>query len=210
MNHVHPRRLRHAGLALCLALTLGACTGLDLRPAPMALYDLGVTPSQSLPAELAPAQLKLSAAPWLSATAMHYRLSWLDPSRRRAYAESRWVSAPADMLGIALDRGLAAGAGGLHCHLRVELDEFVQVFDSDTQSHVELIVRVALLPSRSAVPLARTEFRISEAAPSADASGGVSAHRSAAQRLVHEVSAWLVALDRASTPGLNGSGRCGV
>ena len=210
MNHVHPRRLRHAGLALCLALTLGACTGLDLRPAPMALYDLGVTPSQSLPTGLAPAQVRLRAAPWLSATAMHYRLSWLDPSRRRAYAESRWVSAPADMLGLALDRGLAVGAGGLHCRVRVELDEFVQVFDSSTQSHVQLIVRVTLLPARSAAALARTEFRITETAPSADAAGGVSAHRSAAQRLVNEISTWLVALDRASMPGLNTSGRCGV
>ena len=210
MKHFSCRKLRRAGVVLGVALALGACSAIDLRPPPMALYDLGVAPASSLPTALAPAQVVLNAASWLSATAMHYRLSWQDPSRRRAYAESRWVSAPADMLGIALDRGLAGGAGGLHCHLRVELDEFVQVFDSDTQSHVELIVRVALLPSRSAGPHARTEFRITEAAPSADASGGVSAHRSAAQRLVHEISAWLVALDRASTAGLNGSGRCGV
>ena len=210
MKHLPYRKLCCACVAFGVALMLGACSGIGLRPAPMALYDLGVTPSQSLPTGLAPAQVRLSAAPWLSATAMHYRLSWLDPSRRRAYAESRWVSAPADMLGLALDRGLAVGAGGLHCRVRVELDEFVQVFDSSTQSHVQLIVRVTLLPARSAAALARTEFRITETAPSADAAGGVSAHRSAAGRLVEELSTWLVALDRADTPGLNTSGRCGA
>ncbi len=210
MNPVPYRRLQHAGVALCLVLALGACSGLALRPAPMAVYDLGITSGQSLPPELAPAQLILSTAPWLSPTAMQYRLSWLDPDRRRTYAESRWVSAPADMLGLALDRGLMVGAGGQPCRLRVELDEFVQVFDSSTQSHVEVIVRVALLPARSQLPVARAEFRIEEAAPSADAAGGVSAHRSAAGRLVHEISTWLVALDRASTPGLNTAGRCGV
>ncbi len=87
MKHLPYRNLRCACVALCLALILGACSGMDLRPAPMALYDLGVTPSQSLPTELAPAQVRLSAAPWWWATAMHYRLSWLNPSRRRAYAE---------------------------------------------------------------------------------------------------------------------------
>ena len=210
MKHLSCRKLRRTCVVLGVALALGACSGIDLRPPPMALYELGVAPSSSLPANLVPAQVMLSAAPWLSATAMHYRLSWLDPSRRRAYAESRWVSAPADMLGLTLDRGLAVGAGGLHCRVRVDLDEFVQVFDSSTQSHVEMIVRVALLPARSEAALARIEFRITETAPSADAAGGVSAHRSAAQRLVNEISTWLVALDRASMPGLNTSGRCGV
>ncbi len=210
MSYFSCPKLRSACAALCVALTLGGCGTLNLRSPPMALYDLGVTSAQPLPLELAPVQVSVFAPPWLSAGAMQYRLAWHDPDRRRAYAESRWVSSPTEMLSLALDRGLSAGSGGLHCRLRVELDEFIQVFDSSAQSHVELIARVALLPPRSEAPIARTEFRITEAAPSADAVGGVSAHRAGTGRLVHEISAWLSALDRASAPRLNSRGRCGA
>lgn len=210
MSYFSIRSVRGACTALLTALALGGCGGLQLKPLPMAVYDLGVMADRPLPVALAPMRVQVVAPPWLSASTMQYRLAWQDPDRRRAYAESRWVSAPAEMLGLALSRGLSAGSGGLRCRLRVDLDEFVQVFDSTALARVQLIARVGLLPARGEAPIARTELNIIEDAPSADASGGVSAYRVATGRLVDEVSHWLVVLDESLAPGLNSPGRCGA
>ena len=198
------------GMALFATLALAGCSGLQLKPPPMAIYDLGVTTARPLPSKLAPAQIRITTPPWLSTSAMQYRLIWQDPDRRRSYAESRWASPASDLLSLALDRGLSAGSGGLRCRLQVDLDEFIQVFDTPAQSHVDIVVRIGLLPPRSEVPLAQTEMVLKENAASIDAAGGVAAHRVATDRLITAITEWLVALDRDTEGGLNSRGRCGA
>lgn len=204
-----PGRARSILASVAAATLLSACGAIQIQPKPVAGYDLGLSQGPVLAAELAPAQIEVVAPPWLTVGAMQYRLAWDQPERRRAFSESRWVALPADLLVLALDRALLAGNGSGRCRLRIELDEFVQLFDSAERSAVEVVVRAGLLAARSDTAFARREFRIREPAPSADAPGGVSAYRVAVDRLAGELAGWIVALDRMAGPGLNAEGRCG-
>ena len=216
MNRTSPvlfNPFRRTVAAALLTLALAGCGGLQLQPRQQAVYDLGLgersMPIPALAAELAPAQIVFVTPPWLDSGAMQYRLAWNDPARRRAFAESRWVSAPASMLGLVLDRALRPDAASGRCRLRVDLDEFVQVFSTAERSEIRIVLRAGLLPPRSDTALASREFSVVEPAPSADASGGAQAFRVGAQRLGAELSDWISKLDREPGGGLNAQGRCG-
>jgi len=198
-------------LPLCLAIVLGvsACGNLG-APAPRAaLFDLGLVEPLDPPAPAVPASLEVRAPSWLSYTAMQYRLEYHQPARRDAFLESRWVSPPAEMLRQALDRALVANVVPTNeCRLHVDLDEFVQVFDSARSSHAEIAARAALLPARSDGVLVRQTFVVRQPTPTADAPGGVIAHRRAVQDLAQQLAAWLDGLDRDRGQGLNTMDRC--
>lgn len=191
-------------------MLLAACGGLQLKPPAMAFYDLGPGKLHALESALAPSQVVVNTRPWLAVSAMQYRLLWQDPDRRRAYAESRWASQPAEMLALVLERSLGIGTGGLRCRLQVDLDEFVQVYPNAAHSRVEIIARMGLIPPRSDTPIAHREFRIVEPAGTADAAGGVAGFRQASERLAMEAAEWISGLDRESGERLNGRGRCGT
>lgn len=201
---------RAAAWAMAFAAALSAgCGTIGTPPRPVAFYDLGLTDSVSLPATAVPAQVEVLAPSWLDVAQMQYRLQWDQPQRRRTYSESRWVAQPAELLARALERGLRGeGEGKNTCRLRVELDEFVQDFQSGSASTVVIVVRASLLP-RAGTPLGRREFRVTLPAPTADAEGGVSAHRAAVRQLAGELGGWLAALDHDGRQGLNTGGRCG-
>lgn len=203
------RGFRALASALVAVALLAGCSALELRPKPMAFYDLGLGPAAVLPAALSPLAVDVNAAPWLGASVMQYRLNWNDPDRRRAYSEARWASPPAEMLHVTLQRGLNVGAGGIQCRLHVDLYEFHQLFESATESSVEVVLRAGLLRPRSDKAFAAREFRVREAAPSADAVGGVTAYRAAGVQLVSEIAAWIIELDREAGQGLNMVQRCG-
>lgn len=202
-------------LSACIVASAGvlltACAGLGAPPKPTAFYDLGLVDPVSLPASVIPAQVEVSAPSWLDASTMQYRLAWNPAQRRRSYSESRWVAQPSEMLASAIERGLRGGAseGGSSCRLVLELDEFVQTFESASVSSAGLVLRASWMPVRGGVPLARREFRLSRATPSADAEGGVIAYRELARQLNSMLADWLVALDRDGPQGLNTEGRCG-
>lgn len=204
-----PRLFRSSLPAALFALVLAGCGGLQFQPRQMAVYDLGLGERSTLAPALAPAQIVFVTPPWLESSAMQYRLAWSDPARRRAFAESRWVSGPASMLGLVLDRTLRPDAASGRCRLRVELDEFVQLFSTAERSEIRIVLRAGLLPPRSDLALATREFGVVEPAPSADASGGAQAFRVGAQRLGAELSDWISTLDRELGGGLNAQGRCG-
>ncbi|MBS0555711.1 MAG: membrane integrity-associated transporter subunit PqiC [Proteobacteria bacterium] len=175
------------------------------------MYDLGLLDPVAVPAALTPARVEVAVPGWLSGSAMQYRLAWKQPERRRSYVESRWAAAPADMLSQSLTRALRPAGGEAaqsRCRLKVDLDEFVQVFEAQQRSHVELVARARLLPARGELPLAARDFSRHDAADTADAEGGVRAARSAVRGLAEELAAWLVELDRNSVQGLNDGGRC--
>lgn len=188
---------------------LAACSGLSFAPRPMAFYDLGLAEPQPLPSAAVPAQVEVKAPSWLDSSAMQYRLGWNDPDRRRAYAESRWAAPPAQLLAASLRRALSAeGGGGGNCRLRIELDEFVQHFDSEVSSRAEFVLRAELLARQGEVPLAVRGFALGGAAASADARGGVAAFRHAARQLVAGLAGWLSELDRDPARRLNTIDRC--
>ena len=175
-----------------ISLLLPGCiggTGLNV-----ARYDFASAPAR--PDSGQPVivhQIEVQAPPWLDTPAMQYRLAYADKGRREIYAGSRWVAPPARLLEQLLKQRLLSGSAGMPeagCRLRVDLDEFVQVFDTPGSSRALLEVRAALLAPRAEIPLARRGFSQAPAA-GADARAGAVAFDDAARQLAGEIASWL-------------------
>lgn len=180
-------------LVLAAALLLGGCVPNNVRQDDAALFDFG----EAAAPWNAPALrgVDVVAPSWLGTPAMQYRLGYADSSRRRAYVESRWAAPPGELIEQALRRHALAAAGtgndgALACRLRVDLDEFVQAFDSARSSRVVLALRASLV-SRNEQPVASRAFALERPAASADARGGVAAAAAVVQGLTGEVAAWI-------------------
>jgi cholesterol transport system auxiliary component len=78
-------------------------------------------------------------------------------------------------------------------NLRLELEEFSQLFDTPNSSHALLRLRATLTQRSpgSETLLAQHSFVVQRPAPSADAAGGVRALTAAADAVVLELEAWL-------------------
>jgi cholesterol transport system auxiliary component len=180
---------------LVAALALMACGVLPKGAPNFTLHDLGPLPAASeRSVGLAIRSVEVVPAPWLASTAMQYRLAYVQVTERQAYMNSRWAAQPGQLLEVLLRRALRAKAAGgkvSGCRLRVDLDEFVQVFDGQSASRGVIDVRAALLAPRTDQLLAVKGFSIALAAPSADAEGGVAALRDGVAKLDEEVLAWL-------------------
>lgn len=177
-------------------LLLCACFGAtDTRSSP-ASYDLSSpAPAPASARSDILRQVEVRSPAWLDTTAMQYRLSYADSARREAYSGSRWVASPPSLLEQQLRRRLLSGTGALGikpagCRLRVELDEFVQVFDAPESSRAVLEARVELFPPAAEALLARQRFRVSQMA-GADARSGAVALDSAGRKFGAEIDDWL-------------------
>lgn len=194
-------RTRHALLIALLPLWLAGCAGKPPQAADIAYRDLGEVGEGASNRVTAPlpagvrAALEVRAASWLDSPAQQYRLLYADPSRRHAYTSSRWAAAPADLLGRHLQRQIGFDAGA-SCRVSLAIDELVQRFASPGASDVVLDVRATLLSGRGGEALAHRAWRFIEAAPAADARGGVSATRDAADALAQSLMRWLDELVR--------------
>lgn len=187
-------RLVHLVNTALLALLLGGCA-VPSRPAAQAVHDLGVLDAVAAPAGTAVLRsVDVQPAPWLAGTAMGYRLLQVQPTRRQAYAESRWAAPPAQLVELALRRTLGAGQGS--CRLRIELDEFAQVFETDGVSRGVIEARASLLAQRGEQVLASRAFSISLPAATPDAPGGVAALQAASRALGRELMGWLNGLNQ--------------
>lgn len=173
------------------ALALAGCVPNTVRQNEAAVFDFGA-PAGGWPAP-ALRKLDVAAPSWLGTSAMQYRLAYTDAARRRAYVDSRWAAPPAELLERSLRRRAvdAAAQPASSCRLRLELDEFVQVFDTAQASRQLLAVRARLL-SRGEQPLAARSFTVERPA-GADARGGVAATAAAVQELGDQLAAWLAA-----------------
>ena len=196
-------------LPLLVSLLLAACIGGSDAPSKVAHYDLGAmqpAPNNRIVASLR--GIDVFPVAWIDTPAMQYRLLYAANQRRQNYAESRWVAPPAELLSHALKKRMLSGESAGACRLRVDLDEFIQVFDSPKASRALIEVQVQLLAPAGAELLARRSFSLSRPAASADAEGGVAALAGAAEALSNELHDWLGGLDRPSAAGLNIAQRC--
>ncbi len=192
-----------------LLVMLAGCSSLVTPPEPMAVHDLGINTAAPAARAEAPASVTVTAPPWLHSSAMQYRLGWDQPSRRRAYTRSRWAAQPDEMLSLSLARGLGAGEStGSGCRLRIELDEFVQTFETPERSRAAIVLRASWLPARGETPLASQRFSVDSDTPSPDAEGGVAAYRAAAQTLNSQIGNWISTLP-VTTPGNKSCGKTG-
>jgi len=202
-------------LALVLTITgvLGGCAITD-KPVRAAVYDFGPgvrateTPAVTLP----PLTLaEVEANPALDSTAVVYRLAYSDVQQLRPYAQARWSMPPAQLMrqrlrahlgqqravlspgeGVVLGSKAASAEPGVRL-LRVELEEFSQVFESAAESSGLLRLRATVvLPTPAGEKLlAQRLFALQRPAPSADAAGGVRALTAAADAAVQELGHWL-------------------
>ena len=176
-------------------LLLSACVGRPENSPPVVAYDFGL-PAARLVEDGAWARLALEvkSPAWLNSSRVDYRLAYEDPLKRRDYVGSRWVGTPASLIEQRLVQQIggvnASGNASFDCLLRVELQEFSQVFDSFQQSRGVLQSQVSLIDKKRIV-LAQRQFSIEKAAVSADAHGGVVALVETSAAFSRQLVGWL-------------------
>lgn len=189
---------------LVLASFAAGCASLPAPPVRPAVYDFGPGPL-SVPAIRNPALPALvlqefRAPPALDNPAVLYRLAYADVRQLRPYANARWSMPPAQLVRQRLREALGvsravidAGEGAAPFTLRVEVQEFSQLFESEQASSGLVRLNATLFETRGGADrlVAQRLFVVRRSAPSADAPGGVRALISATDAVVEEVGAWL-------------------
>ncbi len=184
------------------ALLLAGCSVVQPTRAPEASYDFGPPPAAIAGAKLDKTVVLYDAtAPvWLDVPHLHYRLAQSAPAQPRNYANSNWVMSPVALFTLRLKGRLAdAGKGvfspgdGVRADLalRVEVEEFTQVFDSPTASRGQVRVRASLSGGRDA-PVQKT-FSVDRPAATADADGGAKALIAASDEAIRQIVEWMAA-----------------
>jgi ABC-type uncharacterized transport system auxiliary subunit len=190
---------------LFFVLLLSACAGGANNGSPVAVYDFGM-PAPRLATEgmWSKMALEIKAPYWFDTINIQYRLAYEDPLKLRDYAGSRWAGAPAQLLAQRLRQHLGvAGATSntaVDCLLRLELQEFSQVFDAPQQSRGILHGSVSVLDAKRRVVAAR-HVAVEQPAASGDARGGVVALVGAGDELGRQLADWLATLDKNGSLG---------
>jgi cholesterol transport system auxiliary component len=204
----HSGRAAGKALMLCAALLaamlVAACAGNGAARSDVH-YDLGPLAPASAAGPLPPLKvLEVSAPPPLDNDGIFYRVSG-DAQRTGQYANSHWTMSPARMLTLRLRATLGAratvlsGADAVQAPmLKVELDQFEQVFDSQTSSSGVVAGRATLMHAGKVI--SQHAFVASAPANSPDAAGGVRALAAASDDFVNQVSAWLATQQLAAAP----------
>ena len=190
-----------AALLLTLALLAGCALGPQSRQG-MASYDFGLPRAEKdaslrLHQDLVVAEV--AAPAWMDNAGIYYRLAYQDATRPEAYSLSHWVMSPAALLGQRLRARLArASSAGVFVPsdgvraghtLRLELEEFSQVFDTPDQSRAVLRLRASLIRQRGVV--AQQGFNIEHASDTPNAAGGVRALIAASDAASEQLIDWL-------------------
>ena len=192
-----------ATLLLSLAVLAGCSFAPQTREG-MAHYDFGLPQSGKeanprLRHDLIVAEM--SAPAWMDNSGIYYRLAYHDASRLQPYALSRWVMPPARLLGQRLRASVARAnaaavftpADGARADytLRLDLEEFSQVFDAPDKSRAVLRLRASLIRNRGIV--AQQGFSIEHAAATPNAEGGVQALIASSDEAGDKLVDWLAA-----------------
>ena len=192
-----------AVLLLSVALLAGCAITPQTREG-MANYDFGLPrggkeANPRLAHDLVVAEV--SAPAWMDNPGIYYRLAYRDATRPQAYALSRWVMPPARLLGQRLRASVArantaavfTSADGVRADytLRLELEEFSQVFDAADKSRAVVRLRASLIRNRGVV--AQQGFSIEHAAATPNAEGGVQALIAASDEAGDSLVDWLAA-----------------
>ncbi|WP_229413224.1 ABC-type transport auxiliary lipoprotein family protein [Massilia violaceinigra] len=193
-------------------LLLAASTGATLllagcaseKPALNTTFDFGpaTNAAQAARAPIAAVVVgEVTGSAALDSERMYYRLNYSDPLQARAYANSRWSATPLQMVTQRLKSRIAqSGAKVLSVSdasdgvpiLRLEIDDFTHNFDSQAQSHGQLVLRASLFQGHKLID--QKTFDRKNPATSMDAGGGARALAGATDTVAADVIAWLATL----------------
>ncbi len=203
-----------------LFLAVSGC-GLTRPTTSPVVYDFGPGRASSAPAPAAPLaplildQVQANSA--LDSNALLYRLAYVNAQQLRPYAQARWSMSPSQLVRQRLREQLGqsrallepgavfspakraapdAATGETPPTLRLELEEFSQLFESPERSVGLLRLRATLTqasPTGDAL-LAQRSIVLQRPAPSADAAGGAQALRLATDAAAQELAQWLAQL----------------
>jgi len=203
-SRVLPRARSFGRLCVVLCALFASACSLPLNgKGEVAAYDFGTAPGtrEGGPRLRQPLLVyEVSGPAWMDSASIHYRLAYRDASRPQAYAGSRWVMPPAALLTNRLRQRLAGAGGGVilptdglraPVALRVELDEFTQVFDAENRSRAMVRLRASLVGSGSLI--AQKAFSVDKAVASQDAEGGVRALTAASDEVLDQLLDWVAA-----------------
>ena len=196
--------MKRTALVVLLTSAAAGCASLPAAPVRPAVYDFGPgplnAPATNNPALPALALQEFRAPPALDNPAVLYRLAYADVRQLRPYANARWSMPPAQLVRQRLRETLAASRavldaaeGSAPFMLRVELQEFSQLFEGEEASSGLVRLNATLFESKGGADrlVAQRTFVVQRPAPSADAAGGVRALITATDAVVAEIGAWL-------------------
>lgn len=185
------------------ALALGGCASLPQPPQRPAVYDFGPAAEVPQPGPaLARRPLVMGepeAVAALDSSAMWYRLAYDDVRQLRPYALAQWSMPPAQLLRQRLRARLSVhypvvpvAQPGAQAELRVELEEFCQLFDAP-QSSVALVrahATLTTLPAADASAVHQRAFEVRRPASAPHAAAGARALAEAAEQLAQQLAEW--------------------
>ena len=206
MHFSHPSR-SSAGVftvaALAAALLLGGCASRGPLPT---FYDFG--PPAAPVAQMTSAPLPVlviadaNGPSWLDSQRMYYWLLYADAQQSRPYAYNRWNTPPLQLLSQRLKTRVAQSgvkvlsttdaAAGMPL-LRIDVDDFSQNFDTQTQSSGHVSLRASLFRGHRLID--QKTFSRSGPAGSADAQGGAQALAAASDAIAADLLTWLGTLN---------------
>jgi cholesterol transport system auxiliary component len=193
-------------MTCCAFLVAGLLGGCMLAPQPkppVAVYDFGLR-YPAVEASRINARLlvpDIAAPSWLDATDISYRLAYANDAQTRSYTNSRWVGAPAALLSQRMRQWITAvnEKGGMDNRagtqadymVRMELQEFSQVFDSEQASYGLIRLHASLIRRPEGALIAQQSFTVKRDAPNPNAEGAVKALTDAGDGLIVELLDWL-------------------
>ncbi|MGK5080281.1 ABC-type transport auxiliary lipoprotein family protein [Janthinobacterium sp. HLX7-2] len=203
-----PRHL--SVLALASAFLLGGCA--TRGPVPT-FYDFGPVAPLAAQAAAQPATPPVpvlviadaNGPSWLDSQRMYYRLLYADAQQSRPYAYNRWNTPPLQLLSQRLKTRVAQSgvkvlsstdaAAGMPL-LRIDVDDFSQNFDTQTQSSGHVSLRASVFRGHRLID--QKTFSRSGPASSADAQGGAQALAAASDAIAADLLTWLGTLNLAT------------
>lgn len=183
---------------LIVTCLLAGCAAGMRNASPPEVYDFGLPVVRGAMDPRWPSvAFEVSASPWLDSRDLEYRLLYDSPLKLRSYSASRWAATPRLLLSQHLRQqlGLAGTGGPATCLLRLELQEFSQVFATPSSSRGMLLGRASLLDGRRQL-VGDRPLAIAQPAPTADARGGVVALVAASDELGRQLAGWLNDLEK--------------
>ena len=192
--------MRHLSYLLFLSLlagSLSACMGGKTKPSP-AIYDFGLTPAaetmaaRDIKVQETKVQMdEVTAAESLNSNRIRYRLNYQNPARVFSYTESRWAALPTELLSAKIRASSkTTPSNQANCGLKLQLEAFDHVFDSETASHGVIQLSVSLNDKKAQKIIASQQIEESAAAYTPDAKGGVAALNQASTTAIAKALDW--------------------